>query len=128
MRRRFLRAHIIEQLHQHIAKPRHRADRQAVRFSGQRWQGMIGAKNIARPVNEIEVIILAQFFTLFRACHAMLPSNLLPKCKTGWAIGKATKSICRFIPQFINEFINATDTNRKGRFGQWYAGEMHERR
>ncbi len=49
-------ARILQQLPQHVAETRHGPNRQAVRLTRQRWQGMIGTENIARAVNEEEMI------------------------------------------------------------------------
>ena len=51
----------------HVAKAGNRAHRHTVRFAGQGGQGMIGAKNEARSVDEIEVII-------GRGGHRLFPS------------------------------------------------------
>ena len=39
-----------------LQKPEHRADRQPVGFAVERWQRMIGAKNVAGAVDEEEMI------------------------------------------------------------------------
>jgi hypothetical protein len=50
--------HILEQLPQHVAIARHRADGQAIGFAGQRRQSVIGAEQIARAINQVEMIPL----------------------------------------------------------------------
>ena len=59
-------AHVADQLPQHVAKARDRPDRRAVRLARQRRQGVIGAENISRTIDEIET----EGFCGFCGAHA----------------------------------------------------------
>ena len=52
---------------QNVAKPRHRAHRQAVGFPRQRRQRVIGPEDIGRSVDQVQVVAFAK-------CHLALPA------------------------------------------------------
>ena len=56
----FIAARFTEQLPQHIAKTLHSANGQAVALACKGWQGVIGAEDIARSINQIDMITLLQ--------------------------------------------------------------------
>ena len=45
---------------QHVAKTRHRTNRQPVRLARQRWQRVIGAENKRRPVDQMQMVTFAK--------------------------------------------------------------------
>ena len=55
---------------QDVAEPRHRPNRQAIRLACQRWQGVIGAKDIGRAVDQMQMVALAE-------CHCSFPCSAL---------------------------------------------------
>ena len=58
MRWLFIAARFTEKLPQHIAKALNGTHGQAVALAGKRREGMIGAENIARTINQIEMVTL----------------------------------------------------------------------
>ena len=58
MRRLVLRLHVAQQLPQHVAEAEHGIDLQAVRLAVQRRQRVIGAENVARAVDQKDVVAL----------------------------------------------------------------------
>ena len=51
---------LFEQLPEHVAKTRHSAHGQSVRFARQRRQRVIGAENIGRGIYQIEVAVFVK--------------------------------------------------------------------
>ena len=60
MRRLVFRLHVAQQLPQHVAEAEHGIDLQAVRFAAERRQRVIGAENVARAVDQEDVVALLQ--------------------------------------------------------------------
>ncbi len=60
MRRLVLRLHVAQQLPQHVAETEHGIDLQAVRFAAKRRQRVIGAEDVARSVDQKDVIAFLQ--------------------------------------------------------------------
>ena len=56
MGRRHALDRIAQELVEHVAEARHRADRQAVGLARQGRQGVIGAEDIARAVDQIDMV------------------------------------------------------------------------
>ena len=69
--RRLCRFHLAHQLPQHGAEALHGLDGQAVALAAERRQGVIGAENIARSVNEIEMIAGLELGGLGHGRHYM---------------------------------------------------------
>ena len=57
-----------------------RTDRQPVGFAGQRWQGMIGAKDVGRAVDQVQVVAFAEsrghFILLLCSCVGGISSHV----------------------------------------------------
>ena len=60
MRRPLLRLHVVQQLPQHVAEAEHGVDLQPVRLAGERRQRVIGAEDVARAVDQEDVVALFQ--------------------------------------------------------------------
>ena len=58
VRRPLLRLHVVEQLPQHVAEAEHGVDLQAVRLAGERRQRVVGAEDVARAVDQEDVVAL----------------------------------------------------------------------
>ena len=58
MGRPLLRLHVVEQLPQHVAEAEHGVDLQAVRLAGERRQRVVGAEDVARAVDQEDVVAL----------------------------------------------------------------------
>ena len=56
VRRLLLRFHLAQQLPQHIAEAEHGVDLQTVRFSGERRERVIGAKDVGGAVDQVDVV------------------------------------------------------------------------
>ena len=58
--RPLVRLHLVEQLPQHVAEAQHRVDLQPIGLAGQRRQRVIGAEDVARAVDQEDVVALFQ--------------------------------------------------------------------
>ena len=56
--RPLLRLHVVQQLPQHVAEAEHGVDLQAVRLAGERRQRVVGAEDVARAVDQEDVVAL----------------------------------------------------------------------
>ena len=63
-----VRLHLAQQLPQHVAEAEHGVDLQAVRLAGERRQRVIGAEDVARAVDQEDVVALLEGRGYGRGC------------------------------------------------------------
>ena len=92
MRRRFGAFHVLQELPQHVAVAGDGACGQAVGFAGQRRQRVIGAEEIARSVDQVEMIaLLERRLVTARPGSGFRHGFRLALAQCAWAPARSTK-------------------------------------
>lgn len=113
MGRAFIAVLFAQQFEQHVGKPGHRPDDQPVRAPGQSWQGIIGAKYIARTVHEHYMGITINRFgvrsLLFaKICHGGSVRGADRFCNNGFS---PVAQFAVFLPFLRSSFDASGETN-----------------